>query len=247
MRPVILLLTIYFLWFSNFARAFTVEGLVIPPYIMQSEEGEVSGIIVDIVYELADRLDWEVTFEISNWARAYRNVTSHKSDALMPAIKTPDRLEWLFFPDAPLITVDMHLVKHVEHQIQFDGNLDELKELEVGRIRDAKVTPEFDQAVSDGRIQIVERNSLSQLVQGVAAKRIDLIAFDWRLIQWQAKELQLRDRIERVHPPLGKVPAYLAFSNRRFTESQIKQVSETLSKMHEEGVLQRIEAKYFFN
>lgn len=224
---------------------FEVHGLTFPPYIFVEKDGDAQGIIVDMVEELAVRLGEPVSFNISNWARAYRVVTTHKSDALIPTMKTPERLKYLHYPETPLLYLTFHLVSLKDNRHTFSGNFKDLSRYKVGRLRSAKVSPGFDKALSEGIFTVQERNSTKLLIKGVVGKRLDFIALDWRVARWEEVAMFKDKKLEAMEPALGRVPVYLAFSNVRYTREKVAVISKELSKMHDEGVLERLEQKYF--
>jgi len=226
-------------------NSFEVHGLEFPPYIMVKENGETHGIVVDMVRKLAVRLDQPVRFKISNWARAYRIVTQHESDALIPAMKTVERLEYLHYPETPLLYLNFYLISHKGNRYKFNGNFKELADYKVGRLRDAKVAPSFDKALSDGLFTVEQRNSTKMLVKAALLKRLDFIALDWRVSRWEELSQSQHQQLIAIEPALGKVPVYLAFSNIRYTVEDVSRINKHLSKMHNEHILEHLDVKYF--
>lgn len=226
------------------AYGLEVHGLEFPPYIMTEKNGDAKGIIVDMVRELAVRLDEPVQFTITNWARAYRVVTRHESDALIPTMKIKERLKFLHYPETPLLYLNFYLIRHKDSPHKFSGELKDLTGYKVGRIRGAKVAPSFDQALANGLFTVKERSNTKLLVKGLLYKRLDFIALDWRVARWEELAMTNQHNIQVVEPPLGKVPVYLALSKERNTRDKVVKISNELLKMQNDNVLERLENKY---
>ena len=97
---------------SERVSVISVSGLNVEPYIIQSKaHSPPSGIVIDIVDLLFHRLGYQADYHISVWARAYREVTTGQTAALIPAMKTPERELLLWYPSEPLLTLNMYLFK----------------------------------------------------------------------------------------------------------------------------------------
>ncbi|MCP3664332.1 MAG: transporter substrate-binding domain-containing protein [Gammaproteobacteria bacterium] len=47
-----------------------------PPYIIKGDDGQVSGVFVDLVSRAFTEMGYQPRFNISNWARAYAAIQS---------------------------------------------------------------------------------------------------------------------------------------------------------------------------
>lgn len=249
MKLTALLISLYFC--SNAQSAsdrdperLLVAGLVFSPYIIQESDGSVHGIIVDIVREVGKRVGLRVDFAISNWARAFHSAQHGHIDALIPTMKSKDREQFLYYPAQPLLNLDMVLVKKRNREIGFNGTMDSLKNYQIAWIRKGRVSPAFDKAREEGVITVVERNTPSIAIKGVAYGRVDLAATDRLLGIWAAQKEGLSEKIEMVTPILGSVPVYLALSKSRISLSKLKRVDAALAEIHQDGTFKQILHRY---
>jgi len=221
-----------------------IGGLVAPPYIIIDEKGSVSGVAVELIKQALAPLDIEPQFRISNWARAFKSATSGKIDALIPAIKSPDREEHLAYTETPLAHLQMALLHQKGSSATFDGSMESLKGSLIGRIRNARVSKSFDEAAKTGLFNIEERNSFGLLALAVAHGRIDFMAGDELMGLWGAAENGVLDRLEISHPHLGSVPVYLAISRKSPIANRVAEISENLARAKKSQDFQRAIKSY---
>jgi len=210
------------------APKMVIAGLEAPPYTILDKEGKASGIIVELIRQALHSLDIEVEFRITNWARAYRTSLNAHADALIPTIKSADRERYFVFPDEPLNVLHMALLAHPDTKITYTGKLEELMPYRIGKVREARVTPAFDQAVSSGKLHVEERTSFGLLALAVAHNRLDLMAGDELMSVWSAAENGVLDQVKVVRPYLDHVPVYLAISKFSSYAGEAEAISKAL-------------------
>jgi len=210
------------------AKQMVIAGLEAPPYTILDKEGKASGIVVELIRQALKPLDIEPVFKITNWARAYRTTLNAHADALIPTIKSTDRERYFIFPEEPLNVLHMALLAHPDTKITYTGKLEELIPYRIGKVREARVTPAFDQAFTSGKLRVEERTSFSLLALAVANKRLDLMAGDELMSVWSAAENGVLDQVNVIQPYLDHVPTYLAISKFSPYAGEAEAISKAL-------------------
>lgn len=210
-----------------------IAGLVAPPYILQDAHGNVSGILIDLIRESLAKIDIAPDFEISNWARAYAMIQQGRADALIPTMKTPEREKFLFFPDEALATLQISLMHNPDSPISFWGDFNTIGNYRIGRVRNARVSPDFDRAVKRSNFVLEERTSFDLLALAVANRRMDAFAGDELMGLWAAASNGVLNKIEVVKPRLAQIPVYLALSQTSFFAARQHELSEALASVKE--------------
>ena len=210
-----------------------IVGLELPPYIVKNEGAPPSGILIEKLRKLCDAIGLTPEFRISNWARSIVAIKEGLADAIIPAMKSEDRKQFLHFPTHSLGKFEIVLAGPAEGTEPFAGDLKVLRGKKVGRLRKARVSPEFDEARQRGVFVDEERGSVDLLVRAVAFKRLDYIAMDKRTLIDSAKRQKLLDEIVFFEPALGSIPVYLALSKERTSIDTLKAVSEYLAQSGE--------------
>lgn len=209
---------------------FVITGLEAPPYIIVDNANKVSGITVELIKQAFKTIDLEPEFRISNWARAFETTRNGKADAIIPTIRSQDRLDFFSFPEEPLTILQMSLMQNPNKPIGYNGEIKSLNPYIIGKIRKARVSPEFDKAVGDNTINVKERTSFGLLALAVANNRLDAMAGDEVMGLWGAAENGVLNDIEVVHPHLADIPVFLAISKKSKFISRIDDISNALKK-----------------
>ncbi|WP_163133411.1 ABC transporter substrate-binding protein [Agarivorans sp. Alg241-V36] len=234
---------------SGFCQAKTIEiqSFIFPPYIMLSEQGKPEGIIVELIQQSFEKLDVEADFEISNWARAFAKVKSHQSQGLIPTMRTADREAYFYYPDTPFLLLDQHLIAQGSWQgNRFSGDYAELNDYRIGKVRNARISPDFDKALSEQVFEVEKHNSVEGLVKSLLRGRLDMIATDSRQAQLVATQEDQEESIKLIKPALGQVPVYLAFSKQQVEPEFVERFNQQLKLLLEQGALDKLEAKYLY-
>lgn len=208
-----------------------IGGLQVPPYIIVDEEGQASGLVVDLLRRALEQVGVRPHFEITNWARAFAGAKAGRLDALIPALRSPDREEVLVYPSEPLTVLNMVVIRHAgDRELHYDGDLNVFRDMSMGRIRSARVAPAFDEAAAAGMFRLEERASFGLLALGVAHRRIDLMAGDELMGLWGAAENGVLEKLKVMDPPLAQAPVYLAISKGSPFAARAEEIAESLAK-----------------
>lgn len=221
-----------------------ISGLSFPPYIIASETGPPSGIIVDLVTKALTSLNYSVKFEITNWARAYNSVKIGAVDGIIPTIKSKDRETFLSFPVKPLLNLEMILLTAKGSEVDYDGSIASLRPYQLGKVRKARVSPAFDKAIEQGKINVDERTDFNLLVSAAAYKRLDAVAMDRLLAIWIAKKKGVENLLKTLEPPLASAPVYLAMNKKRFSPAEMQELNQIFQQFEKDGTREKIIEKY---
>jgi len=137
----------------------------------------------------------------------------------------------LIYPDEPLTVLQMGLMRQKGSRAGYDGKLESLKDRTIGRIRNARVAPAFDEAAANGLFHLEERSDFGLLALAVAHGRVDFLAGDELMGLWGAAENGVLDRVEMVHPHFGDNPVYLAISKKSPFASRVDEISAKLTEI----------------
>lgn len=194
---------------------FVIAGLQAPPYVyLDGETRQPSGLLVDLLNETFQTMGLTPEYELSNWARAFMRAQTGDVDAIIPAIKSDDRLEHLIYPVEPLTHLTMTLLQAKNNPLTYSGRVSNLQPYVIGRIRQARVSPELDALMASGHIQYEERNSFRLLALALTANRLDAVAGDTLMALWGASEEGVLDQVSVVQPPLSRIPVYMALTKK---------------------------------
>ena len=225
------------------ATPWVIEAVELPPLIMATPTGS-TGVLVDVVRLLVQRLALPAQIRVVPWARAYADTLSGQSAALMPAIRSAERERLFHFPSEPLYQAEMSFFKRADQALSWTGQLDELKELRFVKLRGALFAPEFDAAVAQGRVHCEEANSFAAAVRMVNAGRVHLAAMPKLAGLQIAASEGLQSRVLPLEPRVHLQPFYLALTRVGEPAAWVDRIGAALAQLHREGTVRDTVEQY---
>ena len=210
------------------------------PYVI-SENGKPSGLDVEIVQELCKRLGLEPDIRILPWKRALVYMETGRADAIFAARHTEERARFLYYPSEPL-NIERTVILALKGSGIRITKPDDLKGKAVGVVLGYVYGPEFDNC--QGIKKDAARDD-KQLILKLIKKRHPLAASsDEVTAKYLCKQAGAEAEVVYV---LNETPSYIAFSKKRGEKGRAmaEKFSQMLRKLKEEGVIQKIESKYF--
>ncbi len=183
------------------------------PYEIIHPDHNVSGLHMDMVTAVADRLGIHITFLPLPWKRALDMIQKGEADAITYMSKTPERSQFAIFFEGNILSQVQNgffTLKSRVHEFQYTGDINTLKTHTIGMLAGYNYGPEFSRATFRARDAgaVTEK----QLIRKLLNQRFDVgIGFVTR-IQYLSKEMGLEGRIVFLRPFLQSIPQYIAFS-----------------------------------
>lgn len=226
---------------TSHAQSLRVVGATFARIYEQNGYGEFSGMGVDLVRELAQRLGYEVQFELYPWPRAQQMVESGQADVLMGPYKTPERETRFTFAATPFYR-DEILFYARRGSPAWDGNSNSLYAKKVGVVAGWVYTPQFDALKSNLDLTTVDKveTGLRMLDFG----RIELLAVNQRNTQPVLIQIGLVSKLVPVQPALGSQVGYLAFPKSPRFEALRSDMDRVFQQLLANGTLTRLSQKW---
>lgn len=228
-------------------RAVSLEA---PPFCFV-ENGETKGLAVDVTREALHRMGVGMTFDILPWKRCLHMLREGEADVLLMAVKNPERMEYMHYPEENLAYEINVAFKRAGDPITLEPDLAGSETLRVGYGSGFSYGPLLDKAIAEKRFRkldpalYVGRN-LEKLVIG----RVDIVVGSRETGLHAAKLLGLRDAIEVVTDKNGdeviftQIKVYAPFSNKTISAEFVKQFSQSLKSVKDDGTYNRIIDQY---
>lgn len=215
---------------QNSARTLTIATLNWPPYIGENLCNK--GWVYHFAVALLNSQGFNVYIEFLPWARAVRNVETGKFDILMPEYFIEDTAPSDYVIGKTRSSLlglsnsfqggEIALLKRTDESDRFTGNLNSLKGQKIGVVRGYQNTPEFDAMMDNNEFNVVSAVDDLQLVQLLAAKRVDLIIGDPWVLKYtvlhsslnEVEKQNLLRSFKKESKPLHYNPLYFAISNK---------------------------------
>ncbi|WP_028866037.1 substrate-binding periplasmic protein [Psychromonas aquimarina] len=242
MSKIFYLVLSFFISSTCLAQTIELVTLQYPPYEYRGEsEGEVKGIVVDIIEEVFKRLDVPINIKILPWARAIRYIEEGQADAVFTAFKNPVREQFADFSREILMPQTISLFVRSDSTIKYDGNLASLSNYTIGGVNSVSYGTTWDQAVKDGIITKLQlSNSGEQNMRKLLADRVPVIISNKYGAYDIARKMNQLVDIRELKPSLQSVPSYIAFSKKRNLTDLRDKFDITLREMKLDGSYEHI-------
>lgn len=217
----------------------------IPPFVFK-ENGKLTGISIDIVNELARRGGFEITIETYPWARVLRQLENGQVDGAFSLYEKEERKRYCLYTG--LIHYDeLCIATKEEKQFQYTG-IESLYGKVVGKGRSVFVSDEFDTAVREGNITLLEIDDMNMSnIKMLHADRLDAVIGSPQALLYYTKVLGYDDIVLLPTPLKEKIPAYFVLSKHSALENKEewqRKITSLLNEMHADGTIQTINARY---
>lgn len=212
-----------------------------PPY-EYLENGILKGYDIDVLEEAAKLAGIEYEINLVPWKRAITMVKDGSAAAIFCLFKTPEREEFLYFPEVPL-SIEINRLFANKHFTGDIWKISDLKGKTVGTVADYSYGKEFDAYENVIKETASNQEILFKKLQG---NRYSLIVNNELVTWYKIRELGMEEENFR---PLGLIvsrePLYIAFSKKHPRGKELaKKMGAAFNKMADEGILENFREKY---
>lgn len=219
----------------------TCFSTVYQPYVLKNE-GEVSGIDVDVVQEVGRRIGLPIDIKLAPWSRIEMALAAGDIDCVFSYFRTPEREGYAYFTGVPMHSTQYTLFIRKEDQ----GRVRELADLYGERIGINRgfVTPrEFTDAREQKKIRVFEVAEDSQSLQMLAMGRLAAVLTNADVGHYLISRMGLTD-IVPLTPPLSTTPAYLVLRRAPEFEPLLERFNWALFEILRDGTYAEIHKRY---
>lgn len=209
-----------------------------PPYVLM-ENGQLTGIHVEVIREICKRSGIEPDIQAVPWKRALKEVSEGRAACIFSPKKTEERETFLYFPSDAFDAEKTVLLALKGSDIKASG-LDDLKGKNIGMVRGYSYGEKFD---NNADIEKTECDNDAQMIKMIDKKRFPLIIGEEGNLKLLAKKQGVQ--LETVCV-LEAIPNYITFSKALGERGMAltEKFSETLKLLEHEGVIEKIRSKY---
>ncbi len=209
-----------------------------PPWKIIHEDGTFGGIDIELIREIAKRLELPVVFQEMTWHRAVYMLKTGEVDMLSNMFKSAEREKFVHFLAPPYrreSRVAFYVPKGEEKRIR---RYEDLLRLRIGTIKGILYFPRFDKDTRlDKKPVMAELQNPTKLLHGHIDTFVETeVAGDWTI-----KQSGLSGKIvkaEYIH--VKKKPVYLVLSKNSPYSTLLDDFNLTLKNLIQEGTVQRI-------
>ncbi len=225
------------------AQTLSLSTIKYPPLVLDKDQG----VVLEIAEEVMGRVGLNVNFRIYPWARSLSMAVKGRSDGILPIFKTPERAQKLQFHDVPLFTIDMILFRKAQQDDIFDGEVASIIGKKIAFITATNLTPAFDSAKKDGRIQPIFANSIEQQMRMLNAERVDFIVAERYAGLQSLAKLKLDSVIQQSKVPVVSNPVFIGLYPNENARRISKQIDLAITKMKTDGTYEKLVNSHLIN
>ncbi|MBP6344428.1 amino acid ABC transporter substrate-binding protein [Neisseriaceae bacterium CLB008] len=206
------------------------------PFSFHDESGQLTGYDVEVIREVAKRLNVTLKFEETQWDAMFAGLNSQRFDLIANLVGiTPERQQKYEF-SAPYIYSGAVIVARADD--------DRLKNIEdvAGLDSAQSLTSNFGDLARSLNANIVGVDGLAQSLALIKQKRADITINDYLAVLDYFKQ-QGNDGLKIMLPASEKLASGFAFNQGN--QEAIAKVNEALEAMHQDGTLKRLGEQWF--
>ena len=212
-----------------------------PPYKIL-EEGQVRGVDVDILGEIAVRMKRSLTFKQGTFEECLEMMARGEADVMSSLLRRPEREVYLHYvqPRYRARSEKIFFVRADDRdRLRF---YDDLKTLRIGVKAKANYGPMFD---NDASLNKIPADSIKINISKLVAGQIDTFLTTNLEGDYWIRKLGLEDRIARASYKLTHLDEiYMTISKRSAFASEAEAFSAVLNNLVKTGAIQKIEDRY---
>lgn len=230
-----------------FLQSFSVQAFKLDivtaefsPYIFE-ENGQITGIHVDIITEACKELGIEPSFHMLPFKRAMLYMKRGEVDAIFSPIKTDERMKYMYYSSYPIEVEKTVFMALKDSGIKIT-EFDDLKGKSVGVIGGYSYSQEFDDYEWLYKEAVINEKLL---MKKLSAGRTELVVGEEGNLLYTIKKYGLKNIVTVF--TLKESPNYITFSKKALGEKGkvlAEQFGQILRRYKEEGIILKIRKKY---
>jgi len=238
---VLIILAISYSTFNLEASELTCYSAVYAPYSFE-KDGKPAGIDIDIVSEIAKKIDISVSFKIIPWSRLIRQVRAGEIDCAAAFLKPSKYAKNMFYMKKPITTGNYTLFIESKNKNSLK-NITDFYGHTIAINRGFKIPFVLKQAIANNLIKKYEVGDEKQSLQMLSSSRIKGVLTDKSVGLYNLHELKIKN-ITFLPKHLISTPVYLVFSKQWEENGVIEQFDLALEALKKDGTYQSIIDKH---
>ncbi len=240
---VFLLISVLFVFVTTAQQSLSILGDDDYPPFSFEEDGELTGIDIDILNELFNRMNIDVEIELVPWNRLMALTKQGAVDGSFALFKTAEREEFCIYPEAPVHYSTFSVFVRQGNGFNFNS-IQDLYGKTVGIPSGFTISDEFDLAKAQGLIAVEEVQTSQHNIRKLLAGRIDCFVANRLVTLYSIQQMGLAGQLVPLNQPIkeDRGAYFVLSSNSALAEKDkfIENYNVSLNEMYRDGTVQRI-------
>ncbi len=212
-----------------------------PPFRMQTGDGALSGLDIDLLDQLSQRTGLRFEVQRAPWARGLAALQSGKADLMTGLAKTPEREGYIDYLPQPYYACAPRFYA-TPAQAKALQSYSQLASLTIGHVLESAYFEPFD---SDQQLRKTAVNTESQLLEMLVRGRLQTVIGTDCQVDYELRDARWNGRIAKAaFQPEARTDLYIGFSRQRGLQVQYQKVNQALVQMQAEGWIAKAAQRY---
>lgn len=213
MRNILIFTFISFIQTMPFAMTYNFVGAYFPEILEVNSQGKVQGSGAEITYQIARNLNVDINIKLYPLKRALAMVKSGDADAIIGPYKSEERSKYIDYTAFHFYEDQILLYARDNSKINWKGNLQALRGLEIGVARGWSLGDDLD--FKSNNVKIVYVDKLEQLFSMLQLGRIDMFIAHPRSVSNAYVSPKTNSAIKALYPALTSNKGFFGFSKKK--------------------------------
>ncbi len=192
---------------------FTLATAQLPPYVFIDKHGQITGLLIDKLTHAQQHSGLNIEVLVMPWGRALNEVKNNRIDAIMPALWSQQRSEYLAFLTQVFYTLAPSvIIKRATDNFEFNGLANIPKDKVIGKARLVMLGQLFDKMVEEGQLTVYPTNQLDEALLMLKQNKVELVASEGGIALSTIKKLGLEGQFTLYSIEKNVPASYIAFS-----------------------------------
>lgn len=212
-----------------------------PPFRMQSADGALHGLDIDLLNQLSLRTGLRFEVQRAPWARGLAALQQGKADLMTGLAKTPEREGYIDYLPQPYYACTPRFYAAPAHADALRSYA-ELAGLSIGYVLESAYFQPFD---SDSTLHKVAVNNEVQLLEMLVRGRLQAVIGTDCQVDYELRDKRWNGRIAKAaFEPQAHTDLYIGFSRERGLTAEYQKVAEALEQLRREGWVTNAARRY---
>lgn len=213
-----------------------------PPFRIKNSNGTVSGIDIDLLRLIAEKMGDDIKIDRLPWARCLYYIKRGAEDLMTGVAKTDERSKFMVFSDIPYYSCAPAFYSRCDHR-KVVRKYEDLRGQSIGYTRDSAYFFSFDH---DRGLKKYAEDKEIQLLEMLDARRLDLIIGTDCQVDYDIVHKGFKGRIVKMpYKPEDKVNLYLGVSRKSDLADRMDKINKVLKELVNSGEIAHITHSYF--
>lgn len=223
-------------------QSYVFVGTTFPDILEEGKDKKPQGISVALLDEISALTGDRFDIRILPWTRALALIQRGEVSGLIGPYFSKERQQYLDYAPVPFYEDRMVFVSRRLEKINWHGDLDSLKELNILSIKNWYYGPAFEKARA--KLNIYDTISTEGALDMLIHHRADIVALNERNARHLIRHKDMKNKVQINAPAIAVNHGYFAYAKNRKETALQDRMNRALDTLYKRGDIKQINARY---